>query len=117
MNDNTDCIFCKIIHDQAGTQLLFQDDRVTAFYDISPVTPVHVLVVPNRHIASVNEVEPQDEDLLGHLITVAQHIAIDENIDQSGYRLVINTGNDAGQSVRHLHLHLIGGRQMPFRFQ
>ncbi len=107
-----DCIFCKIIAGQAPGQLLYQDERVSAFRDNRPVTPVHVLVVPNKHIASVNDLTPEDEPLMGHLFTIARQLARQEGVDQSGYRLVVNTGRHGGQGVFHLHLHLLGGRQM-----
>ena len=110
------CVFCKIIAGELPSQIIFRDDQVTAFWDSNPLTPVHILIVPNKHIDSVNEALPEDEALMGHLITVAHQIAVDKKIDQSGYRLVINTGRNAGQSVFHLHLHLIGGTRMPVRF-
>ena len=90
---------------------------MTAFFDVRPITPVHILVVPNQHLESINQVSPNDEQLLGHMITVARQLAHDQQLENSGYRLVINTGPDAGQSVFHLHLHLIGGRHMPFHFR
>ncbi len=111
------CIFCLITAGALPTSLLYQDEWVTAFEDLHPIAPVHFLVVPNRHITSVNEVEPADENLLGHLVTVAKRLARQKGVQESGYRLVINTGPDAGQSVFHLHLHVIGGRKMPFRFE
>ncbi len=112
-----DCVFCKIVTGEAPATILYADEQVTAFYDIHPITPVHILVVPNRHFESLNEVGEEDAALLGHLIVVAKQLAFDYGLDQRGYRLVINTGPEAGQSVFHLHLHLIGGRRMPFRFQ
>jgi histidine triad (HIT) family protein len=87
---------------------------VTAFHDIHPVAPVHILIIPNAHFHSLNSIIPADEPLIGHLFSVAQQIALHEGIAQSGYRLIINTGKDAGQAVFHLHLHLIGGRRMRF---
>jgi histidine triad (HIT) family protein len=110
-----DCIFCKIVAKEIPTELLYQDDLVTAFRDIEPAAPVHLLIVPNRHIASMNEASPDDEPLLGHLLLVAQKLAAQEGIAESGYRLVINTGSDGGQVVYHLHLHLMGGK--PLRIQ
>jgi histidine triad (HIT) family protein len=107
-----DCIFCKIIAGNVPGPLLYQDDLVSAFRDHRPLAPVHVLVVPNKHIASVNDLTPDDEPLLGHLFTVARLLARQEGVDQSGYRLVVNTGRHGGQGVFHLHLHLLGGRQM-----
>jgi len=111
------CTFCRIIHENAPTSLIYQDELVTAFNDIRPITPVHILVVPNQHITSLNEISPDEESLIGHMVCVAKTLAKEYHIDQSGYRLVINTGPHAGQSVYHLHLHLIGGRRMPFKFQ
>lgn len=107
-----DCIFCKIIAGTIPSQKLYQDDLATAFRDIHPVAPTHVLIVPNRHIASVNEVSQEDESTLGHLLNVARILAERENIKDSGYRLIINTGAHAGQVVFNLHLHLIGGHRM-----
>lgn len=110
----TTCIFCRIIAGQAPATILYQDDLSTAFCDIHPVAPIHILVVPNKHLASVNDLTVEDEPLIGHLITVARQVAHQQGIDQSGYRLIINTGPDAGQLVFHLHLHLIGGQRMRF---
>jgi len=111
------CIFCKIINGQVQAEFLHQDDEVTAFFDARPITPIHVLVVPNKHIASVNQLDTSNEGLLGHMIMVARALAVHFHLKESGYRLVINTGPDAGQSVYHLHLHLIGGEPMPFSFK
>jgi histidine triad (HIT) family protein len=108
------CIFCKIIAGEAPGEILYQDDQVTAFRDIHPVAPTHVLVVPTTHIASVNELEDEDEPLVGRLFTVARRIARQEGIDASGYRLIVNTGAHGGQVVHHLHLHLIGGQRMRY---
>lgn len=108
----TDCIFCKIIADEIPSDRLYQDGRVTAFRDINPVAPTHILIVPNRHIASINELTKTDEQLVGQLFTTARQLAEQEGIQESGYRLIINTGNDGGQEVQHLHLHLIGGHKM-----
>lgn len=115
MNEReTRCVFCEIVAGQAPADRLYDDERVTAFRDRRPVAPVHVLIVPNRHIASVNELEEADEPLVGHLFTVARRLAGQEGIERSGYRLILNTGPDSGQAVFHLHLHLIGGRRMRF---
>jgi len=108
------CIFCKIVTKVNPSRTIYQDDLVTAFLDIHPVAPFHILIVPNKHIESVNAVESGDESLLGHLFTVAHQIASQEKIDQSGYRMIINTGPNAGQAIYHLHLHLLGGRRMRF---
>jgi histidine triad (HIT) family protein len=108
------CIFCQIVAGERPAHVLYQDTLATAFHDIHPVGPTHVLVVPNRHIASVNDLMPEDEALVGHLFTVARQLAEQEGIAQSGYRLIVNTGPHAGQAVFHLHLHLIGGQRMHF---
>lgn len=108
----TDCIFCKIIAGEIPSATVYEDETVTAFRDINPVAPTHILIIPNKHIASVNDLTAQDETLIGHLFTVARQIAAEEGIAESGYRLIINTGDDGGQVVYHLHLHLIGGQRM-----
>ena len=111
---NTDCIFCRIISRQAPADILYQDDRVTAFRDINPVAPIHLLIVPNHHIESVREVEEEDEAVLGQLFSVARILAEGQQIAANGYRLIVNTGPHGGQVVRHLHIHLIGGRPMRY---
>jgi histidine triad (HIT) family protein len=108
------CIFCQIIAGERPAQVLYHDEQVTSFYDIHPVASTHVLVVPNRHIASVNDLSPEDEPLVGHLFTIARQLAEQEGIARSGYRLIVNTGPHAGQAVFHLHLHLIGGQRMRY---
>ena len=108
------CIFCKIVSGEAHSQKLYQDEIVTAFRDIHPVAPTHVLVVPNKHITSVNDLTDEDEPLIGHLFMTARKIAGQEGVDQTGYRLIVNTGAHAGQAVFHLHLHIIGGQRMRF---
>ena len=108
------CIFCNIIAGKNPSQMLYQDEQVSAFRDIHPVAPTHVLVVPNKHIASMNDLAPEDEPMIGHLFTVARQIAEEEGIAESGYRLIANTGPHAGQAVFHLHLHVIGGNRMRY---
>ena len=107
-----ECIFCKIVRGELPATIVYQDEQVTAFRDIHPVAPIHILVVPNKHITSTNDVRTEDEQLLGHMLTVVKPIAEKENVAQSGYRLIINTGPDAHQAVFHLHLHIIGGYPM-----
>ncbi len=107
-----DCIFCKIIAKEIPAEILYSDERVTAFRDIEPAAPVHILVVPNKHIPSMNEVEEEDEKLIGHLLTVAKKLAVEEGIAERGYRLTVNVGKEGGQVVYHLHLHLIGGKPL-----
>jgi histidine triad (HIT) family protein len=110
------CIFCQIANGNAVADVIYRDERLTAFHDIHPITPVHVLIIPNMHFESVNDVVDADASLLGHLIVTAREIASREGLLESGYRLVINSGPDAGQTVHHLHLHLLGGARMPFHF-
>ena len=110
------CLFCKIIDGSIPSSALYEDDLCYAFADIHPQAPVHVLVVPREHIPSTGDCDGSDRQLLGHLIWAATEIAQLKEL-ANGYRLVINTGPDAGQSVFHIHLHLLGGRKMPFRFE
>jgi histidine triad (HIT) family protein len=111
-----DCIFCRIMRGESPARIVYQDDAVTAFWDVSPKTPVHLLIIPNTHYDSLNQLNEADATLLGRLVQTAARLAAENGIAESGYRLVINTGPDAGQSVSHLHLHLIGGRHMPVFF-
>jgi histidine triad (HIT) family protein len=108
------CIFCKIAAGEAPAEVLFQDEVVTVIQDKHPQAPVHLLILPNRHIRSLNETSPDDASLLGHMLLIAREIAAQHGIDQRGYRLVINTEREGGQSVFHLHAHLLGGKRMPF---
>ncbi len=105
------CLFCKIIAGEIPSKTVFEDDLTYAFRDIHPQAPSHVLVVPRKHIASLAESGPEDEVLLGHLHLVAARIAASEGLSD-GFRTVINTGPDGGQTVDHLHVHLLGGRYM-----
>jgi histidine triad (HIT) family protein len=109
---NDTCIFCRIVANQATANILYRDQQVTAFRDMNPVGPSHLLIVPNRHIESLNDLQDEDDGLMSYMFMVARKLAAKEGVDQSGYRLVVNTRQDAGQSVPHLHLHLIGGRAM-----
>ncbi len=110
-----DCIFCKIIAKEIPGEILFEDERVVAFRDIQPVAPTHILIVPKKHIPSMNEATEEDEALIGYLHSVARKLAQDEGIADSGYRLTFNTGDDGGQVVYHIHLHLMGGRRFHTR--
>lgn len=109
---NTDCIFCMIIAGEIPTQFLYQDEEMVAFADIRPLAPVHILVVPREHIASLEHMAAADAPLLGRMTMVARKLAAEKGIAKRGYRLVVNTGPDGGQVVPHLHLHLMGGRQL-----
>lgn len=105
-------IFSKIVRGEAQADIVYQDERVTAFRDIRPQAPTHILIIPNRLIPTVNDVTPEDEALLGHLFVVAARLADDEGIAEDGYRLIINCNRDGGQVVYHLHMHLLGGRPL-----
>ncbi len=109
-----DCIFCKIASGEARATIVYQDEQVTAFRDIHPVAPTHILIIPNRHIDSVGSMEAADEPLVGHIFRVARKLAEQEGISTDGYRLITNIGPHGGQSVFHLHVHLIGGQRMKF---
>ncbi len=105
-------LFERIAQGDIPADIVYQDDRVTAFHDIAPQAPVHILVVPNRAIATVHDAQPGDEALLGHLLLTAGAIARDLGLDTSGYRLIVNNGPDAGQEVFHLHVHILAGRAL-----
>lgn len=105
-------IFSKIIRREIPADIVYQDDLVTAFRDISPRAPTHILIVPNKVIPTVNDVTCEDEVTLGRLITVAAKLAKSAGIDESGYRLIINCNKDGGQEVYHIHMHLVGGRAL-----
>src|SRR6266498_5144008 len=108
------CIFCKIINNEANATIVFRDDQVTAFRDSRPAAPTHILIVPNKHIESVNSLTSEDEALVGHLFVVARQLSTEEGIAESGYRLITNTGVNGGQTIFHLHLHLLGGARMKY---
>jgi histidine triad (HIT) family protein len=107
-----DCIFCRIIAGESPARIVFHDEQVTAFRDLNPAAPAHILIVPNKHIVSVNQLTDEDESLMGHLFTTAKRLAAQEGIAESGYRLIVNTNAHGGQTVFHLHLHLLGGSRM-----
>ncbi len=105
-------IFAKIIAREIPSDMVFQDDQVTAFRDINPQAPTHILIVPNREIPTANDISDADEQLLGHMLVVARQLAKAEGIAVDGYRLIINCNEHGGQEVFHLHLHLLGGRPL-----
>ena len=107
-----DNIFLKIIDKSIPAKIAYEDDQCLAFHDIKPQAPTHVLVIPKQHIADVNGVDASHASLMGHLFVVARAVAAKKGVSTSGYRVVMNTGDDAGQSVHHVHLHVLGGRQM-----
>ncbi len=105
-------IFSKIIRQEIPTQLLYQDELVSAFRDIAPQVSTHILIVPNLHIPTINDVTESDELAMGRMITVAKKLAKEEGIDEDGYRLIINCNKDGGQEVYHIHMHLLGGQRL-----
>ncbi|MBR6889016.1 MAG: histidine triad nucleotide-binding protein [Selenomonadaceae bacterium] len=108
-----DCIFCKIAAGEIPAQKVFEDDSVVAFKDLSPKAPVHVLIVPKKHIQSVAHFEAEDKELAAHIfVDVVPKLAAELGVDAGGFRIVMNTGDDGGQTVHHLHVHLLGGRKM-----
>jgi histidine triad (HIT) family protein len=107
-----DCLFCKIFAGEIPAKVVFRDEEIVAFEDIRPIAPTHVLIIPKEHIPSVHELKPDHSRMLGRMFEVANQIAGERKIDRDGYRLVFNKGPQAGQSVYHLHAHLLGGRSM-----
>jgi len=107
-----DCIFCKIINKKIPADIIFEDEKIIAFDDIKPQAPVHVLLIPKEHYASLNDIPNGHEDILAHLLLKARQIAHDKGIGENGYRLILNTGENSGQEVFHIHFHLLGGRRM-----
>jgi len=104
------CIFCRIVEHQAPAKIVYEDESVVAFEDLNPQAPVHLLVVPKKHLPSLKEATTEDEPMLGHAFTVAARLARERGLESKGYRTVINNGAWAGQSVFHLHVHVLGGR-------
>ena len=107
-----ECIFCKIIKKEIPSNIVYEDNEILAFRDINPVAPVHILVIPKKHIGSVIELNEEDEKLIGRIYTVINRIVKQENIDNTGFRIVVNCGEDGGQEVKHLHFHIIGGKKL-----
>lgn len=108
----SNCLFCKIIKGEISSTKVYEDDEILAFRDIHPVAPVHVLVIPKKHISSLVELQPEDEAIVGRIYTTINKIAKQENVFESGFRVVVNCGENGGQEVKHLHFHLIGGKKL-----
>lgn len=106
------CLFCRIAKRELPSKTAYEDDRVVAFHDISPQAPVHILICPKKHIATLNDVTSEDAPLLAHMFDTARKVAEQAGVAQTGYRTVFNVNADAGQTVFHLHLHVIGGRKL-----
>ena len=107
----SDCLFCKFVSGEFQPDIVYQNDEVLAFNDINPQAPVHILIIPKKHIATINEIEVDDEVLVGKLYSAAKHIATEKGFAEDGYRVVMNCNAAAGQTVFHIHLHLLAGRQ------
>jgi histidine triad (HIT) family protein len=106
------CLFCEIVAGRVPAKVAYQDEQVLAFHDINPQGPTHILVVPRRHITSLLDLSTEDDALVGTLVRRARDLAVEKGLDERGFRLVFNCGEDAGYSVYHIHLHLVGGRRM-----
>ena len=106
----TDCLFCKIVDGEVPADIVYENDTVLAFRDINPQAPTHILIIPRVHIATINDIDPEHEMMVGRMFTAAREIAAAEGLTEKGYRVVMNCGEGAGQSVFHIHLHLLGGR-------
>lgn len=107
-----DCIFCKIINRQIPSDIVYEDDEIIAFKDVKPMAPVHILVIPKKHIASVMELSQVDEKVVGKVYCVIQKLAKEFNLAEDGFRVVTNCGENAGQTVKHIHFHLLGGKKL-----
>ena len=108
----SDCIFCKIASGDIPGDVVYQDDRVIAVNDIDPKAPVHILIMPKKHIPSLNEIDDSNKDIMAHILTVAANLAKAKGVAEKGYRIVNNCGVQGGQSVNHIHFHLLGGRSL-----
>ena len=109
-----DCIFCKIVAGDIPSTKVYEDDKILAFRDINPEAPVHILVIPKEHISSANEINDTNSAVISHIFETIPRIAADEKLD-GGYRILTNIGKDGGQSVHHLHFHILGGKQLPLK--
>lgn len=107
-----DCVFCKIIKGEIPAKKVYEDEEILAFNDIQPAAPIHVLIIPKKHIANLMEIEAEDTALMGNIIQTAKKIAKQLGIEEDGFRLIVNCGKDAGQEVMHIHFHLLAGRKM-----
>ena len=106
------CVFCQIVNNEVDASIVYRDPEAVAFRDIHPAAPTHILIVPTKHVASLNQLQDGNDSLLENLFAVVRQLVMQEGLEQGGYRLVINTGDNGGQTVHHLHLHLLGGRRM-----
>lgn len=109
---NQDCIFCKIAKKEIPAEIIFEDDLILAFKDINPQAPSHILIIPKEHFSSLNEIPEEKKEILSHILINIKRIAQQIGVSENGYRIVLNTGRNAGQEVLHIHFHLLGGRRM-----
>ena len=107
-----DCLFCQIARNEVPADKIYEDNKYTAFLDINPQAPVHILIIPKKHVGSVENLDEDDKELVGGLFLVAQEVARKKGINEDGYRLIANVGPDGGQIIKHLHLHLLGGKNL-----
>lgn len=105
-------MFCKIARHEIASQIVYEDDQVVAFRDVNPVAPVHILVIPKKHVPAVTALDDKDKELIGHIVLVIKKLAQETSVVEDGFRVVVNAGKHAGQSVPHLHFHLLGGKAM-----
>jgi len=117
MAKDENCIFCKLANGDIPTEFVYEDDKVVAFRDLNPIAPTHILIVPKEHMVNISGYHDEDEVLLGHIVLTAAHIAKEFGLNETGYRLLTNVGEDGGQSVMHTHFHLLGGRKLQFDAQ
>ncbi len=108
----SDCLFCHLIKGEIESKTVYEDDEIFAFEDINPQAPVHILIIPKKHIPGLTQLEGEDKELMGKILLAAKKIATDRSLSRSGFRTVINSGPDAGETVNHLHFHLLGGRKL-----
>ncbi len=107
-----DCIFCKIIKREIPADIVYEDEQIIAFKDINPAAPIHILVIPKKHISSLAQLEIKDENLIGKIYTIINKIAEEQGVKEKGYRVIVNCGKDGGQEVGHLHFHLLAGKKL-----
>lgn len=107
-----DCIFCKIINKEIKSKIVYEDEEILAFEDIAPQAPVHIVVIPKKHISKITEIEKEDEVIIGKIYTVINKIAKEKDIAEDGFRVIINCGENGGQEVKHIHFHLLGGTKL-----
>jgi histidine triad (HIT) family protein len=110
--DYEDCVFCQIIGKKMTSDIIHEDDELIAFHDINPQSPTHILILPKKHIPSLSQITDEDSHLLGKMLKLARQIAIEENLVQKGFRITLNEGKDGGQTIYHIHMHLLAGRHL-----